>query len=562
MKSNGWLSFDEKILTKDTSISTRDDLNDLVEPTLLQQINMRERKILIIGTHPIIRSILPQYEEEGCRVDVVDAYTDEIVLSAYDELLLLPEALGNDVATDHATLALLERLSSAYEHEEASAGRPLCHVLLYSHVMLWLLQTLDIYKEVNRKFEVYLFTIEDQWAKDVICGVGKQAAYPPLDRRPMAYSSNDRVHLVVFGCSGMSEALVMHAALTAHYPNYVRDHTLRTRITVVDNNASELMNVLTQRYQSLFDHSYYRLIDAVNQRQALFHRPLYSATREDFVDVEWEFIVGDIHTPAVREKLTLWAGHPHELLTIALCHASHDRNFNEAFAMPEAVADSHSTLLVYVDHADVMSRVQQSGHTHIHPFGMTGSGYDVRLPLLQMAKRLHYFYECSFGQKGTPTDLPADEVEKSWQTVSSFNMRYANLYNVMTIPTKMRSLGHDEREWDTFYALNKEEIDILSAVEHNRWSVERMILGYRPPTDSERLEIKNNIQQLIADKAAGCPPSVEDMKAAYKRRKVHYDLCAYQELTEDKTGQNVRVYDYDLTACIPLIANSFNEQQQ
>ena len=113
MKSNGWLSFDEKILTKDTSISTRDDLNDLVEPTLLQQINMRERKILIIGTHPIIRSILPQYEEEGCRVDVVDAYTDEIVLSAYDELLLLPEALGNDVATDHATLALLERLSSA-----------------------------------------------------------------------------------------------------------------------------------------------------------------------------------------------------------------------------------------------------------------------------------------------------------------------------------------------------------------------------------------------------------------------------------------------------------------
>lgn len=523
---------------------------------------MRERKILIIGKHPIYHSILPQYEEEGCRVDVVDTYNDDTTLSGYDELLLLPLSNGNDVDTDHDTLALLERLSAAYVSDGSSDGRPLCHVLLYSHVMLWLLQNLDIFKEVNSKFEVYLFTIEDQWAKNVICGVGKLAAYPPLDRRPITLSSSDRVHLVVMGWSSMSEALMMHTALTAHYPNYVRDHTLRTRITVVDNDAHDLMNVLTQRYQSLFDHSYYRLVDAVNHRQMLFHRPLYSGTREDFVDVEWEFIAGDIHTPSVRDKLTLWAGHPHELLTIALCHASHDRNFNEAFAMPNAVADSHSTLLVYLDHADVMTRVRRSGYTHIHPFGMNGSGYDVRLPLLQMAKRLHYFYECSYGQKGIPTDLPADEVEKSWQTLSSFNMRYANLYNVMTIPTKMRSLGHDERDWNTFYALNKEEIDILSAVEHNRWSVERLMLGYRPPTDSERLEIKENIRQLINDKAAGIAPSVEDLKADYKRRKVHYDLCAYKELAEDRTGQNVRVYDYDLTACIPLIAHSFKERQR
>jgi len=81
-------------------------------------------------------------------------------------------------------------------------------------------------------------------------------------------------------------------------------------------------------------------------------------------------------------------------------------------------------------------------------------------------------------------------------------------------------------------------------VEHNRWSIDRLILGFRPPTREERLEIKQHIA----------------LKDDYKRRKIHYDLCSYGELDVDKTGQNVRVYDYDLTACIPLIANSYREQ--
>ncbi len=41
--------------------------------------------------------------------------------------------------------------------------------------------------------------------------------------------------------------------------------------------------------------------------------------------------------------------------------------------------------------------------------------------------------------------------------------------------------------------------------------------------------------------------------------KVHYDICAYEDLDVDATGKNARVYDVDLTACLPLIVNSFNE---
>ena len=132
----------------------------------------------------------------------------------------------------------------------------------------------------------------------------------------------------------------------------------------------------------------------------------------------------------------------------------------------------------------------------------------------------------------------------------------------MTIPTKMRSLGHEEKDWDKFFALTQEEVETLSAVEHNRWSVERLIGGFRPPTNTERDEIRKNIETFITAKETGKEMPEKDLKNIYKKRKIHYDLCSYRELREDKTGQNVRLYDYDLIACIPLIAQSFKETQQ
>ena len=152
-----------------------------------------------------------------------------------------------------------------------------------------------------------------------------------------------------------------------------------------------------------------------------------------------------------------------------------------------------------------------------------------------------------------------DEVEQEWRKLESFSFRYSNIYNVMTLATKMRILGHRDDDWEKFYALTQEEIEQLSAVEHNRWSVDRLILGFRPPTDIEREEIEKNIQQFILAKKTGGEKPDKDLKTVYKRKKVHYDLSSYRELREDKTGENVKALDYDLTACIPLIAQSYNE---
>lgn len=513
-------------------------------------------KALIIGSHPICESIKAQYEVLGYKIEMADTLT-AAPKDSYHELCILPQ---NGIE-DNDTLQALEKFAKAFPSTPEGQSKPLCHLLLHDKMILWLLQTLDLYPEIEKKFELYAFTMEDQWAKTLFCSLDKDPVYPPLDREKIDYNSNKTVHLVVAGFGNLGESLALHAALTAHYPNYVRNQSLRTRITIIDNDLTTKRDAFVQRYVNLFAHSYYRTIDLKCREVTLFHEPLYNSSRKNFVDVEWEFVDGEFFDPVLQNKLKLWSDSPEQLLTIALCDADHEKNFSRAFALPKTVYQNGIPVLINVKQSGLLEKVHEiQDYYNLFPIGMDDCGYNVRLPLLQLAKRLNYFYVCSFGQKGTPTDMPLEEIEKEWHKVDKYSQRYSNINNVITIATKMRSLGHKEKDWDAFFALTQEEIEVLSAVEHNRWNVERLIMGFRPPTDSEREEIRENIRAFIVAKKAGLEPPKQDLKNYYKEhQKVHNDLCAYRELGEDKTGQNVRVYDHDLTACIPLIAQSFKE---
>lgn len=513
--------------------------------------------IFLIGKHPLRESIIGQFKALGYEIETYPNFAVVPPMKPCHELCVLPE---HGIA-DQDTLQALETFAMSYPETPEGQPKPVCHLLLHEKVTLWLLQTLDLYPEIQKKFEMYAFTLEDQWAKNVFCGFGGGGvAYPPLDREKIDGNSNKTVHLVIAGYSDFGESLAIHAALIAHFPNYVRNQSLRTRITIIDREMEAKRNVFVQRYANLFEHSFYRAIDLGQQRMTQYHEPLYHSTREDFVDVEWEFVDGDFYDPLLQRKLQLWADSKDQQLTLALCDSNCDTNFVRAFALPQNIYQNGVTVLVHAERSGMLDKVRETeGYHNLYPIGMDDCGYDIRLPLLQMAKHLHYFYTCSYGQEGTPTDMPAEKVEAAWRKVQTFSMRYSNIYNVMTIATKMRSLGHEEKDWDKFFALTQEEIETLSAVEHNRWSVERLILGFRPPTDTEREEIRENIEAFITAKKTGSEPPKQDLKNVYKKKKIHYDLCSYRELREDKTGQNVRVYDFDLTACIPLIAQSFKE---
>lgn len=507
------------------------------------------KQVLIIGDNPIRKSIKEQYLSLGVESIKEHELTglDRCMVNEFDEFVLLTSPANNVVVEDAAALGILSLL--AHEYSNSEGIRPIVHLLLQSQTTLWMLQTMDLPSEINEKFDVYPFTIEDVWAKNVLVQLPgiKNISYPPLDRSCMTSDSNSFVHIAISGFDSQAEAIAIHAALTAHYPNYKSEDSLpkRTRITIIDKCVKTKRDVFVAKYQHLFDNSYYRTID-LDTQQVEFHHPMYESKRADFVDVEWEFVDGTIHHPEVCKKIESWSKNRCQQLTVFVCHDDDEKNLSESVALPRVIYEKEIPVIVQQRSNGLTDALLRSAiYKNVRPFGMKDCGYDVTLPLVQLAKYLKYFYDCSYSNIGVPTELPLKQVERAWNEEKSFKMRFSNIYNVMTIATKMRSLGHDAEDADTFYALTQEEIESLAETEHNRWSVERLIQGVRACTDTEISEIRTDVKTL---------------KKVFKKKDIHFDLRAYNELEEDGTGKNAKVYDYDLTACIPLIVQTFYEQ--
>ena len=362
--------------------------------------------------------------------------------------------------------------------------------------------------------------------------------------KPISRDSETTVHLVIVGFSAQTEALAINAALVAHYPNYCKNTRLKTRITIIDDRVYDGRDRLTQRYVHLFDNSYYRTIDLndVNP-QCHLHRPMYEKIRKDFVDIEWEFVNGNIRNDAIRQKLTEWSADSRQQLTIAICHTDFDRNYSESFGLPQAVYQNETPVLCYSEGADMMRMATNGGaYTSIYPFGKECCNIETLRVLKKLAQGVNYVYNHCFSLAPedpitAPASIEKDLRETLWKNVGSLVKQYSNIFNAMTLGTKMHSIGHTSDDWKAYYALTMEEINILTEVEHNRLSVEELMLGYRPVTNEEGKLVEDDISQ----------------KKILRSQKIHYDLRAFDDLRADSTGKNVNVYDMALTQGIPLI---------
>ena len=450
--------------------------------------------------------------------------------------------------------AKLRRLMKLAERK-AVKGREAVHLQIESQQTLRMLQTQDMNDDVRRKLEVHAFSFEELWAQQLFLSLpNRESLYKPLDYEPITPASRKRVHLVVFGMNSLVEAVVRQAALIAHYPNYVHDNSLKTIITVVNPGLDTDNNLLTRRWAVLFENSLYRYTDADGDK--LVHEPENAHLGAPFTDIEWQFMAGDSGTPFVRDSLKKWSRDPHKLLTIVFAFEDEEKNLDLAQNLPGDYLSEGSAIPVYVrQHTDerlnILSPMPQ--YKCLRAFGMQETRYDASLPLTQMARSINYIYDSCYhdisdrdGRLSHIERIPHDEAQKLLDGTRAIN-RFSSEVNAMTIAGKMRSLGYTTiEEWRQLHSLSPEEVDTLSAVEHNRWSMERLLDGVRPVSEEEQKLVEEDISQ----------------KDVLKKRGIHYDLRSYEALTDDATGRNVVIYDNALTVNIPLIARTYLEEDK
>lgn len=408
---------------------------------------------------------------------------------------------------------------------------PKCYVQMRHQSTFALFQTYA--KKDGKKLKCFrAFNFNDEWARRMILGEYCNKEECRIDRWRIGVNTKKGVHLLILGMTDMGEALAREAAFLCHYPNFVKNG-IKTTITFVDPEAEEKMSRFRNKYRHLLEMSEYRYRIGNDTWREGEHEYDF----KDFLDIKWQFIQPIAGKRYLMEDLRSWINDEHQLLTIAVCTDNPDMSAAVALQLPDEVFAEQSKVPVWVyqpSFGSLADYLAESKFKNVVPFGMYTEMIDLaNVQLIEKAKKLNAMYDQVFDMQNnkkyrqqeimeTPIEYDGPGKETSWLELAIYS-QWSNVYNASAIEIKKRSIeagrnGHEDR----VQKLSKEEIELIAEVEHNRWNVEKLLLGYRAATEQE-------LQAMVKD---------DDMFNRYKKHFVHRDIRPYVDL-DDKT----KIYD-------------------
>lgn len=434
----------------------------------------------------------------------------------------------------------------------------------------------------------------------------RQFKYLPLEgEKGIKADSKKTVHLVVVGMSKMGIAMALQAAQIAHYPNFKPGKEgYRTRITFIDANADKEKEFFMGRFQNMFAltrhrtinfekgdtlykewedpveniNSEYRHLCLIKDKNKNQEKPDFMG---NFIDLEWEFINGNVEQQSVKDYLVMSANKAKDeetgtTFTIAICFPLAHEAIAAALYMPIEVYEYAQQILVYQREASDMifnfvnANDVSKRYTKIVPFGMQNADFTCNKTNYYRAQLANYVYSLIFDKSvcnerineriagiGNVLDKgKMQDVRREWKRLSMAN-RWSNKYLANSFGTKLKSLGMPTTNISanlTTICQNmadpKNEMD-MAICEHNRWNVQQLLMGFRAYKESEAKEYQDLMkkkEQSVAD-AERFKNHKEKMKKGFE--KVHLNICSFEKLKEvDKEAAD---YDKILNSAVPYI---------
>lgn len=354
---------------------------------------------------------------------------------------------------------------------------------------------------------------------------------PALDREGIGMGDRRKVHLVLGGMTDVSCAMAMTAAHVCHFPNGVVPGMQRTKITFVQPGIERDMERFMARKRGLFDLSHVSLVRKDEERKMVPRADL-----GDFLDVEWEFVDGGTSEGWVMELLhgyykSYRRGETY--LTMAFCDPMADRNIAAALYLPteyhniikreDGRVDWHETvpLMVYQPNNEELVRCAQRGtqlYANFFPFGSAAESYDpsIRRRIAE-GKRVNYLYH----HKDDFVAMPGEEeLDRIWRELS-YSEKMSNIYNANQIGVKQRSMARMEEEGVS----GEELMDVMSKVEHNRWTMERLLQNYEAIPAERRVRLQG-LEGEAREK------EMKEMNRLKKEEFKHYCIAPFEQLGE------------------------------
>lgn len=468
-----------------------------------------------------------------------------------------------------------------------------CRVMFEYQTTHSVFQFSDVSDDVRETLDFEPFNRYESWARKVLVGNAVDTIkYVPLESyKGITYDSNKHVHLIVVGMSNMGTALGVQALFQAHYPNYVRDSQLKTRVTFIDTKADKEMAFFKGRYATLFELARHRYIDANACKEEDLNSdygwvdPMQESNcqwkhlsnkGQNFLDVEIEFVKGELESDGVRKYLTQVSKIQTSKLTIAICLTNASQAIAASLYMPMEVYENQQLqqILVYQREASTIieniskeTKENSIRYKKLRPFGMIYSNY--------MDDRTRYWkgvltnavYNSTKDNKPLPLDLKNTDDKEVKALVNEWDelkecKKISNKLFVDSIYQKLRcimdlseneTLGEygnpifDNRSFvQDVKSVIQSHTSIVAKCEHNRWNVEQLLMGFTPMKSADDEQFRQLVDENNKEKINKKKSELKESSA-----KVHPNICDFEHLNMVDPG--AKAYDYALNVAIPDI---------
>lgn len=479
------------------------------------------------------------------------------------ELFIVGESLEDCAAEnnhDALNMNCLQILASQLrEFRKADKEVLPCRVMFEYQTSFSIFQYAEISRSIKDIIDFKPMNFYEAWAQRVFVNDKLEitdkdlSGYLPLEgQRPIGEDCEDTIHLVIVGMSRMGVALGIEAARLAHYPNFVKDSTRKTRITFIDRNCDVERKYFQGRFKELFSLASWRVVKKGEDASVLYddwqwyNRELSDARHylgRDFIDVEWEFIERGVEDREVHDYLRAIARDEHKRLNVAICLPNDNDSVAAALYLPEEVYENAVQVLVYQYHNSsvidsVVCNPRNQYYKKLKAFGMAKDAYHDGLVQTQeyIAAILSRQYDKMYEEKKKELRQADVQVEVT-RGKSDVSKYWSNVYNANSIWTKLRAVGYTDR-----IGLKVDDVWVLAVAEHNRWVMEQLLMRFRALTPEEQKKASLN------------PEYKEELKGC---KMAHLDICSWDKLEE--VDPNVVCFDKGFIEILPKIVAEINK---
>lgn len=412
------------------------------------------------------------------------------------------------------------------------------------------MQVADLFDNIRKLgIEFIPYNFYADWAKQMFVDCryndNDKQAYPFIDGEGITNNDNRHVHLVIVGTSNFGVTLGIEAAKMLHFPNFKKGQNL-TRITYIDLNADKEKDLFMTRYRHFFE------IQSHWYNGVKYPATKFEGENADFLDVEFEFIKGDVYSLQIQKQIAEWALDETQLLS--LIFAMRDSRHNMAIAMnlPDEVYERNISVFIrqnissqflaklheksektrkkiVVEDNVKREKPQKGRYANLYPFGMTDITFDIDKKAQRIAECINYLYskceELNWSRIPTQDEVKNctwNDIHQKWIKLP-VALQWSNIYCAYNIRYRIHTIQAMRDSKAPIESIKDKETETLGHVEHDRWNVEKLLLGYRKPKDDEDYYSKKNY--VNGEK-------VKEMKDAHKELFIHCDIRPYTELDE------------------------------